>query len=81
MDNQIRSNILYLGIIQNSCDDDLEQNLKPSIEKIREAAHRGATIIETQELFHSPAFQKIKTREISNTPNVSQDQLVPCHAI
>ena len=52
MDNQIRGDILRLGIIQNSCDGRPEQNLRTSIEMIREAAHRGAKIIATQELFH-----------------------------
>ncbi len=47
---------LSLGIVQMSCLKDKSANLKKGIEKIREAAKRGAQIICLQELFTSLYF-------------------------
>lgn len=42
-----------VGLVQMSCVADKEANLKKAIEKIREAAAKGAQIICLQELFTS----------------------------
>lgn len=47
-----------VGIIQDSASDDREATVKASIERIREAASRGAQIICLKELFDAPYFCK-----------------------
>ncbi|MDW8456962.1 MAG: carbon-nitrogen hydrolase [Cytophagaceae bacterium] len=47
---------IKIGLIQASCTSSKEENLKKHIDKIREAAARGAQIICTQELFTSLYF-------------------------
>lgn len=45
-----------LGLIQMSCEDDIQANYHKAIDNIRKAAGRGANIICLQELFKSPYF-------------------------
>lgn len=45
-----------VGLIQMSCEDDVEKNVERTCEHIRKAARDGAQIICTQELFRSPYF-------------------------
>jgi N-carbamoylputrescine amidase len=45
-----------LGLVQMRCVGDTETNLNTAVERIREAASRGAQIICLQELFRSPYF-------------------------
>lgn len=45
-----------LGLIQMSCESDTEQNTKKAYERIRQAAHQGANLVCTQELFRSRYF-------------------------
>lgn len=45
-----------IGLIQMSCDDNVEENLNKAIQRIRAAAERGAKIICTQELFKTRYF-------------------------
>jgi N-carbamoylputrescine amidase len=45
-----------VGIVQMSCEQDKEANLKKAVEKIREAATKGAQIVCLQELFTSLYF-------------------------
>ena len=47
-----------VGIIQDAASDDTKQNVELSIERIREAAQRGAQIICLKELFNAPYFCK-----------------------
>ena len=47
-----------VGIIQDSASDDAEATLNASVERIREAASRGAQIICLKELFNAPYFCK-----------------------
>jgi len=49
-----------LGLIQMSCTDDLEENVRRTIGFIKQAAQGGAQIICTQELFKSPYFCQIE---------------------
>jgi N-carbamoylputrescine amidase len=49
-----------VGIVQMSCEQDKEANLKKAIEKIREAAAKGAQIVCLQELFTSLYFCDIE---------------------
>ena len=45
-----------VALIQMSCSNDPQENLDKVVERIGEAASRGAQIISTQELFRSPYF-------------------------
>jgi N-carbamoylputrescine amidase len=45
-----------VALIQMSCSSDPQENLDKVVERIGEAASRGAQIISTQELFRSPYF-------------------------
>lgn len=45
-----------IGLIQLTCGENLEQNVNKTIEKIKEAAAKGAQIICLQELFNSQYF-------------------------
>lgn len=47
-----------VGIVQNSCTDDVRANEEKAISLIREAARRGAQIVCLQELFRTPYFCK-----------------------
>ena len=48
--------IVNLGLIQESCQQDLKANFDKTVLHIKEAAQQGAQIICTQELFKSPYF-------------------------
>ncbi len=52
------SNIVTVGIIQDTATNDLAANLEKAIERIRQAAERGARIVCLQELFNAPYFCK-----------------------
>ena len=47
-----------VGIIQDSASDDAKANVERAVERIREAAKRGAQIVCLKELFNSPYFCK-----------------------
>ncbi len=47
-----------VGLVQETASDDRDANLERAIERIREAAARGAQIIALQELFNAPYFCK-----------------------
>ena len=49
-------NTVRLGLVQMSCTADPEANLSKAVEGIRDAAHAGAQIVCTQELFRSYYF-------------------------
>jgi N-carbamoylputrescine amidase len=51
-----KSRQVVLGLVQMRCSNDPEENLKKILERIEEAANRGANIICTQELFRSQYF-------------------------
>ena len=52
--------IVNLGLIQMSCQEDIEANFNKTVLNIKEAAGKGAQIICTQELFKSPYFCQIE---------------------
>lgn len=47
---------VLLALIQNSCSDNLEENISKTISEIREAAGQGAQVIFLQELFNTTYF-------------------------
>lgn len=47
---------IILGLVQTSCSTEPAENLKKTVERITEAANRGAQIVCTQELFRSQYF-------------------------
>ena len=52
-----------IGIIQDAASDDAEATVAASIERIREAADRGAQIVCLKELFNAPYFCKSERSE------------------
>ena len=52
--------LVNLGLIQMSCQEDIEANFDKTILKIKEAAGKGAQIVCTQELFKSPYFCQVE---------------------
>src|SRR5687767_15243852 len=56
MPKKNNSNRVKVGLIQMSCDQNPDKNLKKAIARIGEAAKRGAQIVCLQELFRSQYF-------------------------
>jgi N-carbamoylputrescine amidase len=56
----VMERIVNLGLIQMSCQEDIEANFNKTVLNIKEAAKKGAQIICTQELFKSPYFCQIE---------------------
>ncbi len=50
--------IVTVGLVQETASDDHAANLERTVERIRDAAARGAQIISLQELFNAPYFCK-----------------------
>lgn len=57
---------MNVGLVQMSCSANPEENLKKAIEKIREAAAKGAQIVCLQELFRSLYFCDVEDYENFN---------------
>src|SRR6202795_478784 len=55
-----------IGLVQMRCTANAEENLSLAIDKIREAAARGAQIISLQELFRSEYFCRKEDAELFN---------------
>jgi N-carbamoylputrescine amidase len=51
-----RSLLLTLGLVQTTCSSNPAENLKKTLQRVEEAAKKGAQIICTQELFRSQYF-------------------------
>lgn len=64
MPKKAKSNTVKVGLIQMSCSDKPEANLKKAITRIGEAAKRGAQIICLQELFRSQYFCQTEDIEL-----------------
>ena len=56
MPKKNKSNTVKVGLIQMSCDQDPDKNLKKAIARIGEAAKKGTQIVCLQELFRSQYF-------------------------
>lgn len=72
-------NLVNIGLVQMSCDEKPEKNLKKAIAAIGEAARRGAHIVCLQELFRSQYFcqtENIELFKLAETiPGPSTDAL------
>ncbi len=64
MPKKTKSRIVKVGLIQMSCDQKPESNLKKAIARIGEAAKKGAQIICLQELFRSQYFCQTEDIEL-----------------
>src|SRR2546426_9074010 len=64
MPKKAKSNIVKVGLVQMSCDQKPEANLKKAIARIGEAAKKGAQIICLQELFRSQYFCQTEDIEL-----------------
>ena len=58
-----RSSIVHLGLVQTGCSADPAANLKKTLAAVERAAHSGAQIISTQELFRSQYFCQSEDHE------------------
>src|SRR5216684_1260425 len=54
-----------IGLVQMKCTANGEENLSRAIDKIREAAARGAQIISLHELFHGEYFCRTENADLS----------------
>ena len=52
-----------VALVQETADNDVAANVERAIQRIREAAKRGAQIVCLQELFNSPYFCKSQKHE------------------
>jgi len=64
MAKKVKSNIIKVGLVQMSCDQKPEVNLKKAIARIGEAAKKGAQIVCLQELFRSQYFCQTEDIEL-----------------
>src|SRR5579871_6262117 len=68
-----------IGLVQTTCVKDKETNLDQTIEKVREAAKKGAQIVCLQELFTSLYFCDVEDYEnfklAESIPGPSTDKL------
>ena len=68
-----------IGLVQMKCTTNADENLTRAIEKIREAAARGAQIIALHELFHGEYFCRTEDAELFNlaepVPGPTTDKL------
>ena len=55
-----------IGLVQMKCTANAEENLARAVDKIREAAKRGAQIISLHELFRSEYFCRTEDAELFN---------------
>ena len=60
------ANKFTVGLVQMRCTTDAEENLARAVDKIREAAARGAQIISLHELFRSEYFCRKEDPELFN---------------
>ncbi|GAC1681801.1 MAG: carbon-nitrogen hydrolase [Candidatus Acidiferrum sp.] len=60
------ANKFSVGLVQMRCTANADENLTRAIEKIREAAMRGAQIISLHELFHGEYFCRTEDPELFN---------------
>ena len=63
-ENKSPANTVTLGLVQMTCGTEPEANLQKAVERVREAARRGAQIICLQELFRSQYFCQTEDTEL-----------------
>jgi N-carbamoylputrescine amidase len=61
-----RDSAFKIGLVQNSCTLDVDENLRKAIQGTREAAAKGAEIVCLQELFRSQYFCREENAELFN---------------
>jgi N-carbamoylputrescine amidase len=73
------TNSVTLGLVQMTCTDDPNANMKKAVDGIRDAAKRGAQIVCLQELFLTPYFCQTEDHSFFNlaepVPGPSTDSL------
>jgi agmatine deiminase len=58
--------IVTIGLVQASVSEDLAVNLKKTLQKVEEAAKRGAQIVCLQELYRTPYFPQEENKDASS---------------
>ena len=70
-----------IGLVQMSCSTDMDENLRKAMDRIRDAAARGAQIVCLQELFRSQYFCREENAELFDLaepiPGPSTEALCP----
>ena len=70
-----------VGLVQMSCSTDTDENLRKAMDRVREAAARGAQIVCLQELFRSQYFCREENAELfdlaESIPGPSTEALAP----
>jgi N-carbamoylputrescine amidase len=77
----VKLSTFRVGLVQMSCSTDPDENLRKAVDRIREAASRGAQIVCLQELFRSQYFCREERAELFDLaepiPGPSTDVLCP----
>jgi len=60
-----KTKVISVGLIQTAVSDDIADNVKRTIEKIKEAAAKGAQIVCLQELYRTHYFPQKEKQEVS----------------
>lgn len=63
-ENKSPANTVTLGLVQMTCGTEPEANLQKAVERVKEAARRGAQIVCLQELFRSQYFCQTEDTEL-----------------
>ena len=66
MPQKLRAEKFKIGILQMTCSLDPAENLSKAVDKVREAAERGAQIVCLQELFRSQYFCREEKHDLFN---------------
>ncbi len=60
-----KSKIVKIGLIQTAVSDDIADNMKKTVERIKEASRRGAQIVCLQELYRTKYFPQEEKQDVS----------------
>jgi agmatine deiminase len=65
VETEQKRKIVSIGLIQTTVSDDIADNMKKTIEKIKEASRKGAQIVCLQELYRTKYFPQKKKQDVS----------------
>ncbi len=63
--NHFEKKIVNIGLVQTKVSDDIADNMKKTLEKIKEAATKGAQIVCLQELYRTKYFPQEEKQDVS----------------
>ena len=65
VETEQKRKIVSIGLIQTTVSDDIADNMKKTIEKIKEASRKGAQIVCLQELYRTKYFPQKKKQDVN----------------